>query len=261
MIFRQLFDPETSSYSYLLGDEMTREAVLIDSVAEQHERDVSLVRELDLKLVLALETHLHADHVTGAGRLREALGARVAVSRRSGVHNADLLLGDGDWIAVGTHRLEARATPGHTSGCMTFVTEGMAFTGDALLIRGCGRTDFQEGDARTLFHSVRSRILSLPEGTALYPAHDYRGRTQTSVAEELRFNPRLGAGKTVESFIALMDRLTLAHPKRMDEAIPANLYAGVAPGARPTPQTQGHVAGVMRELGRQDIGEDLGAGI
>ena len=144
---------------------------------------------------------------------------------------------------------------------MTFVTEGMAFTGDALLIRGCGRTDFQEGDARTLFHSVRGRILSLPESTVIYPAHDYRGRTQTSVAEELRFNPRLGADKSVESFIALMERLTLARPRRMDEAVPANLYAGLAPGARPSAQSPGHVAGVMRELGRQDIGEDLGAGI
>src|SRR5215813_15016452 len=162
MIFRQLFDPETSSYSYLLGDEVTREAVLIDSVADQLQRDMSLLKELDLKLVFALETHVHADHVTAAGRLREALGARVAVSRSSGVKNADLLLGDGDWISVGAHRLEARATPGHTSGCMTFVTEGMAFTGDALLIRGCGRTDFQDGDARTLFHSVRSKILTLP---------------------------------------------------------------------------------------------------
>ena len=165
------------------------------------------------------------------------------MSRRSGVHNADLLLGDGDWIAVGSHRLEARATPGHTSGCMTFVTDGMAFTGDALLIRGCGRTDFQEGDPRTLFRRCRDRILSLPATTALFPAHDYRGRTQTSVAEELRFNPRLGADRTVESFIELMDRLTLAYPKNMDEAIPANLYAGLGPDAPPNPQGPGHGRG------------------
>ena len=260
MIFRQLFDPETSSYSYLLGDEVTREAVLIDSVAEQLQRDMSLLRELELKLVLALETHVHADHVTGAGRLREALGARVAVSRHSGVRNADQLLGDGDWIPVGSIRLEARATPGHTSGCMTFVTDGIAFTGDALMIRGCGRTDFQDGDARTLFHSVRSRILTLPETTVLFPAHDYLGRTRTTVAEELRFNPRLGATKTVESFVELMGRLTLSKPKRMDEAIPLNLYAGVTPGARPAPQAPGQVAGMMRDLGRQDAA-DLGAGI
>jgi glyoxylase-like metal-dependent hydrolase (beta-lactamase superfamily II) len=260
MIFRQLFDPETSSYTYLLGCELTREAVLIDSVAEQLERDVQLVRELDLRLVVALETHVHADHVTAAGRLREALGARVAVSEKSGVRNADLLLRDGDWIAFGTHRLEARATPGHTGGCMTFVTDGMAFTGDALLIRGCGRTDFQEGDARTLFRSVRTRILSLPASTALFPAHDYRGRTQTSVAEELRFNPRLGADKSEASFVELMRGLHLAYPRRMDEAVPANLFAGLGPDARPSAPTPGHVAEVMQELGRQDAVE-LGAGI
>jgi len=261
MIFRQLFDPETASYSYLLGDELTREAVLIDSVAEQFDRDVAIIKELDLKLVFALETHVHADHVTAAARLREALGARVAVSSGSGVQNADVLLRDGDWIAVGAHRLEARATPGHTNGCMTFVTEGMAFTGDALLIRGCGRTDFQQGDARTLFHSVRSRILTLPESTAIFPAHDYRGRTQTSVGEELRFNPRLGTGKTVESFVELMGRLTLSYPKRMDEAVPANLYAGLAPGARPKARAPSPVAAVMRELGRQDADAWMGEGI
>jgi len=261
VIFRQLFDPESSSYTYLLGDEMTREAVLIDSVAEQLERDVALLRDLELKLVYALETHVHADHVTAAGRLRDGLGARVAVSRRSGVHNADVLLNDGDWVSFGMNRIEARATPGHTSGCMTFVTEGMAFTGDALLIRGCGRTDFQEGDPRTLFHSVRARILSLPETTALFPAHDYRGRTQTSVGEELRFNPRLGGSQTVESFIELMGRLTLSYPKRMDEAVPANLYAGLAPGARPKVQAPSPVAEVMRDLGRQDADQWMGEGI
>jgi glyoxylase-like metal-dependent hydrolase (beta-lactamase superfamily II) len=262
MIFRQLFDPETSSYSYLLADERTREAVLIDSVAEQLERDLSLVRELELRLVYALETHVHADHVTGAGRLREALGARVAVSERSGVHNADQLLRDGEWLAFGGHRLEARATPGHTGGCMTFVADGLAFTGDALLIRGCGRTDFQEGDSATLYRSVRERILSLPETTALYPAHDYRGRTQTTVAEELRHNPRLGSSKSREAFVQLMAELKLAYPKRMDEAVPANLYAGLGPGAAPSPHGPTPVAAVMQQLGRQDAAENwLGAGI
>lgn len=261
MIFRQLFDPETSSYSYLLGDELTREAVLIDSVSGQLERDLSLVRELDLRLVHALETHVHADHVTAAGRLREALGARVAVSERSGVRNADRLLADGDWIAFGAHRLEARATPGHTSGCMTFVGDGVAFTGDALLIRGCGRTDFQEGDAKTLYRSVRTRILSLPEATVLYPAHDYRGRTRTTVGEELRFNPRLGTAKSEASFVELMHGLTLAYPKRMDEAVPANLYAGLGPDAPPSPHGPGSVAGVMEDLGRQDAEHWQGAGI
>jgi sulfur dioxygenase len=261
MIFRQLFDPETSSYSYLLGDERTREAVLIDSVAGQLERDLALVRELELRLVYALETHVHADHVTAAGRLREAVGARVAVSEKSGVRNADQLLRDGEWIAFGAHRLEARATPGHTGGCMTFVADGMAFTGDALLIRGCGRTDFQEGDAKMLYHSVRTRILSLPEGTALYPAHDYRGRTLTTVAEELRFNPRLGTSKSEAAFVELMSELRLAYPKNMDEAVPANLYSGFGPGAPPSPHASSAVADVMQELGRQDAENWQGMGI
>jgi sulfur dioxygenase len=261
MIFRQLFDPETSSYSYLLGDERTREAVLIDSVAGQFERDVALLRELELRLVYALETHVHADHVTAAGQLRQALGARVAVSERSGVRNADLLLRDGEWLAFGAHRLEARATPGHTGGCMTFVADGMAFTGDALLIRGCGRTDFQQGDAATLYRSVRTRILSLPEGTALYPAHDYRGRTQTTVAEELRFNPRLGTSKSEAAFIELMGELRLAYPKNMDAAVPANLYAGLGPEAKASPHGPGSVAEVMEGLGRQDAENWHGAGI
>jgi len=261
MIFRQLFDPETSSYSYLLGDELTREAVLIDAVSGQLERDLSLVRELELRLEFALETHVHADHVTASGRLRDELRARVAVSRHSGVRNADRLLDDGDWIAFGAHRLEARATPGHTAGCMTFVADGVAFTGDALLIRGCGRTDFQGGDARVLYRSVRSRILSLPATTRLFPAHDYKGRTVTTVAEELRFNPRLGAEKSEASFVELMRGLKLAYPKRMDEAVPANLYSGLGPGAPPSPHGPGSVAGVMEELGRQDAENILGAGI
>jgi sulfur dioxygenase len=261
MIFRELFVPETSTYSYLLGDALTREAVLIDSVSGQLERDLSLLYELNLRLVYALETHVHADHVTAAARLREELGARVAVSEHSGVRNSDRPLGDGDWIEFGSQRLEARATPGHTSECTTFASDGMAFTGDALLIRGCGRTDFQEGDARRLYRSVRERILGLPETTGLYPAHDYRGRTQATVAEELRFNPRLGAGKSEASFVELMGGLTLAYPKRMDEAVPANLYLGLGPDVPPSQHAPGSVAGVMEELGRQDAENWLGAGI
>ena len=258
MIFRQLFDPETSTYTYLLADERTREAVLIDAVREQLERDVSLLEQLELRLVFALETHVHADHVTAAGRLRERLGARIGIGAESGVRNADLLLGDGDWIAFGSHRLEARATPGHTSGCTTYVGDRMAFTGDALLIRGCGRTDFQEGDARALFHSVRSRILSLPDATLLFPAHDYHGRSVTTVSEEKRWNPRLGLAQGEERFVALMQGLGLPYPKRMDEAVPANLHAGLAPAAPPRAE---RVAELMDEVGRQDAAQWQGAGI
>jgi len=229
MLFRQLFDPETSSYSYLLADEQTREAVLVDSVREQVERDVELIAELELRLQAALETHVHADHVTGAGLLRDRLGCRIVVGARSGVLTADQRVVDGDVVRFGRHGLEARETPGHTEGCITYVCaeEGVAFTGDALLIRGCGRTDFQQGDAETLYRSVREKILGLPPETRLYPAHDYKGRTVTTVAEERRFNPRLGDARALDEFVALMRSLNLPYPRRIDEALPANMASGV----------------------------------
>ncbi len=240
MLFRQLFDPETSSYSYLLADEETREAVLIDSVREQVDRDAGLVAELGLRLVAALETHVHADHVTGAGLLRERLGCRIVVGVRTGVLTADRRVAAGDRIPFGRHDLEVRETPGHTDGCVTYVCheEGLAFTGDALLIRGCGRTDFQQGDAETLFRSVRDEILSLPPETRLYPAHDYMGRTVTTVAEERRFNPRLGDARSRAEFVALMAGLHLAYPRRMDEAVPANMASGVTEPEPVTPLQQ-----------------------
>ena len=263
MIFRQLFDPETSTYTYLLADEGSREAVLIDSVVERFERDRGLLEELGLRLVYTLETHVHADHITASGRFREAVGSKVAVSARAGVSNADLQLEDGDIVSFGSCALEARATPGHTSGCMTFVCHeaGMAFTGDALLIRGCGRTDFQQGDAATLYQSVHQRILDLPDDTRLYPGHDYQGRTLSTVSEEKHFNGRLGSGKSESDFVAIMNGLQLAYPKRIDEAVPANLESGMK---EPAPNTYAgaSVAGVMEERGRQDAAELwLGAGI
>jgi len=184
---------------------------------------------LGLTLVGALETHVHADHVTGGGALREKLGCRLYLGKPTGVLTADVLLEDGDPVSFGRHVLETRATPGHTEGCISFVCheEGVAFTGDALLIRGCGRTDFQQGDAATLYRSVREKILSLPDDTRLYPGHDYRGRTVTTVAEEKGFNPRLGSAKSLEEFTRIMSELKLAYPKRIDEAIPANMASGV----------------------------------
>jgi glyoxylase-like metal-dependent hydrolase (beta-lactamase superfamily II)/rhodanese-related sulfurtransferase len=229
MLFRQLLDPETSTHTYLLAEEATREAVLIDPVREQVPRDVQLLEELELTLTYVLETHVHADHVTGGGLLRERLGCRLVVGARSGVLTADLRIAEGDAIRFGRHALEVRETPGHTDGCITYVCHeaGMAFTGDALLIRGCGRTDFQQGDARTLFVSVREKILSLPEATRLYPGHDYKGRMVTTVAEEKRFNPRLGDAKSIEQLVEIMGRLGLSPPKRMDEAVPANMASGI----------------------------------
>lgn len=229
MLFRQLFDPETSTYTYLLADTDARDAVLIDPVREQVARDVELLKELGLRLRYALETHVHADHVTGGGLLREALGCELVLGKRSGVLTADNSAGTGEVIHFGAHALEVRETPGHTDGCVTYVCheEGMAFTGDALLIRGCGRTDFQQGDPRALHRSVHEQILSLPPDTLLYPGHDYKGRTVTTVAEERSFNPRLGESRTVDEFVSIMEGLQLAYPRRIDEAVPANMASGV----------------------------------
>ncbi len=228
MIFRQLFDRETCTYTYLLADAETREAVLIDPVLEQADRDVELLRQLDLELVYTLETHVHADHITAGSRLRERLGTRTVVSEAGGAPCADVKVNHGDRISFGRHHLEVRATPGHTSGCVSYISDdrAMAFTGDALFVRGCGRTDFQEGDAGTLYDSVHGQILSLPATTRIYPGHDYRGRTLTTVAEEQRFNPRLGGGRTREEFVAIMDALKLANPKKLHIAVPANQACG-----------------------------------
>lgn len=228
MIFRQLFDPQSSTYTYLLACPATREAVLIDPVFEHARRDAALIQELSFRLLWTLETHVHADHVTGAALLRRSLGSKVALSRDGGAAGADRTLVDGEKIAFGKRFLEARATPGHTNGCMTFVLDdkSMAFTGDTLLIRGCGRTDFQQGDAHQLFRSVRDRIFTLPDACLLYPGHDYKGLTASSVGEEKRYNPRLAESIGVGDFVGYMTNLGLPHPKLMQVAVPANLKVG-----------------------------------
>jgi sulfur dioxygenase len=229
MLFRQLYDAETSTYTYLLADEETRQAVLIDPVVEQVERDLGLVAELRLELVHTLETHVHADHVTGASVIRERLGTRSVVAAEGGASCGDVHVRDGDRVAFGRHALVVRTTPGHTAGCLSFVLadESMVFTGDALLIRGCGRTDFQQGDPRTLWRSVHDKLFSLPPHTRVYPGHDYKGHTVSSVAEEREHNPRLGGGRTEAEFVAIMKNLRLAQPKNIDVAVPANLDCGV----------------------------------
>lgn len=239
MIFRQLLDAATSTYSYLLADEDTREALLIDSVFEQHLRDVALLRELGLTLRYTVETHVHADHVTGAWLLREATGCQITAPRAAGTTGADLLLAPGDVLRCGAVALEVRATPGHTDGCTTYVTtdHAMAFSGDALLIRGAGRTDFQQGDAARLFRSVRTQIFSLPPRCLIYPGHDYEGRTVTTVAEERAHNPRLGDHVREEDFIGYMNNLGLPHPKRLAEAVPANLECGRPKQSDAVPRT------------------------
>lgn len=243
MIFRQLLDSETSTYTYLLAN--AGEAVLIDCVFEQHLRDLALIRELDLDLRLTLETHVHADHVTGAWQMKQAVGSEIGLAAAAGAECGDRLLSHGDVVNVGTLAIEVRATPGHTDSCITYVLpeRGMAFTGDALLIRGAGRTDFQQGSAETLFRSVHEQIFTLPEAFLLYPAHDYSGRTVTTVGEERAYNPRLGDGVREEDFVGYMENLGLPHPAKMDRAVPANLLCGRPddPDAAPHPPDWGPV--------------------
>jgi sulfur dioxygenase len=228
LVFRQLFDPASSTYTYLLADGRSGAAVIIDPVFEQVRRDAALIEELGLRLTYSLETHVHADHVTGAWMLRQRTGCRIALSATSGAEGADRLLVPDDTVAFGQRNLQVRATPGHTDGCLTYVLDdrSMAFTGDCLLVRGSGRTDFQKGDAGAMYRSVREQIFSLPESCLLYPAHDYRGLTVTSVGEERRFNPRLGGEIGEGDFTGYMKNLRLAHPKKMDVAVPANLKCG-----------------------------------
>ena len=228
LIFRQLFDQESSTYTYLLADSTSGEAILIDPVFEQARRDTALLKELSLSLNAVLDTHCHADHVTSAWLLNQQTGAKIGIADASGVSGADLLLKHGDRVSFGSRYVEVRETPGHTDGCLTYVLddESMAFTGDALLIRGCGRTDFQQGSAANLFRSIQLQIFSLPDDTRLYPAHDYNGLTSTSVGEEKRHNPRFGGEISERYFVGYMDNLGLAHPKKIDIAVPANLKSG-----------------------------------
>lgn len=228
MIFRQLFDAQSSTYTYLLGDPRSRRAVLVDPVFEQHFRDSALVRELDLTLAYTLETHVHADHVTGAWLMKEATGSLVAIAGAAGATGADRLLSDGDRLEVGDLAIEVLATPGHTAGCLSFVVHEakLVVTGDALLIRGSGRTDFQGGDATTLFRSVREKLFALPPDFTVYPGHDYDGRSASSIGEERRHNPRLGDGVRQEDFVGYMASLGLPHPKKLAVAVPANLACG-----------------------------------
>jgi len=225
MIFRQLFDPETSTYTYLLADAESREAVLIDAVDTQVERDLKLMTELDLKLTHALETHVHADHITGAGLLRRHTGCMVGVSVHGHVDCADLQLREGDEIHFGRHGVRVLEMPGHTDSCVSYRCEDMVFTGDALFIRACGRTDFQQGDAGRLYDSVTGKLFTLPDATFVYPGHDYKGMTRSTIGEEKRHNPRLTQSR--DAFIKTMDELNLPMPKRIKEAVPANLKCGL----------------------------------
>ena len=233
MEFRQLFDPGTSTYTYLLVDEGSREAVLIDPVDTQVERDAAVLTELHCTLVWVLETHIHADHITGSARLRARFGGQHVVGENAGMEGVCRRVQQGETITFGGCELEVRLTPGHTPGCVTYVDHvgARAFTGDALLIQGCGRTDFQGGDAATLYASVHGQIFTLPSATTVYPGHDYKGRTHSTVGEEKAHNPRLGGGRDLASFQTIMGNLGLSAPGRIREAVPANLRGGAPEGS------------------------------
>ncbi|HET9956838.1 MAG TPA: MBL fold metallo-hydrolase [Polyangiaceae bacterium] len=264
MLFRQLFDQESSTYTYLLADQASRKAVIIDPVFEQVERDATLIRELDLELLFALDTHVHADHVTGSGLLKQRLGAKTVLSERAGAVCADKLVKHGDQIVFGGSRLEIRETPGHTNGCLSYVSHESArvFTGDALLIRGSGRTDFQQGSSDLLYRSVIEQIFTLPDETEVFPGHDYKGRSSSSIAEEKRWNPRLGQGKSAQEFATIMRELKLPHPRKMDIAVPANLYCGVRPdSSRPRAEADTSFAPVVISgSGVPELGSEWVAG-
>jgi sulfur dioxygenase len=229
MIFRQLFEPLSSTYTYLLGCEETGAAVLIDPVVNAVERDLAEVAKLGLRLELTLETHIHADHISGALSLKRRVGSRIGVAAQDELPCADVAVEDGKPIRVGTLELEPIHTPGHTQHHFAYRLGERVFTGDALLIEACGRTDFQGGDASSLYHSVRSRLFALAADTLVYPGHDYQGRRVSSIAQERARNPRLGGERTLAEFVTLMNELKLPYPKFIDYAVPGNQQCGVCP--------------------------------
>ena len=226
LIFRQLFDYETWTYTYLLADATTKEAVLIDTVKEQVSRDLRILAELGLKLKFVLETHVHADHITGASDLREKTGARVGVSAAAGISCADLPLKENDTIPFGEFRLKVLATTGHTNTCLSYYMDGMVFTGDTLFIRDVGRTDFQQGSNEKMYENISQKLFSLPEATKVYPGHDYKGELHSTIAEEKAHNIKLGGGKSLKEFSKLMQEMKLGPPKKIHIAVPANLQCG-----------------------------------
>ncbi|QNT69467.1 MBL fold metallo-hydrolase [Defluviicoccus vanus] len=230
MLFRQLFEPETSTYTYLLGCVRTGEAILIDPVLETIDRDLHLLQSLGLRLVYSIETHVHADHLTAAWELRRRRGCQVVYPAAEGVACADVQLSEEEPLTVGALQLWLLHTPGHTVGSACYLLADrappMLFSGDALLIEGCGRTDLQGGDAAALYASVHARILSLPDDTLVYPGHDYNQRRVSSVGQERLRNPRLGDGKTLGEFIAIMTNLNLPLPNQINTAVVANRCCG-----------------------------------
>lgn len=234
MLFRQLLDKESSTYTYLIADMQTREAALVDPVVENVDRDLKLIRELGLTLLFCLETHIHADHITGTGEIRDRTGCQGLVPENAHTDCASGFVRHGQVLEVGSVTIEAIETHGHTDSHMAYLVGGdRVLTGDALLIRGCGRTDFQGGSAQTLYERITQRLFTLPDDTLVYPAHDYRGQTVSTIGEEKQWNPRfvdLSAEpaqiRKCDDFVEIMDNLNLPDPKKIMEAVPANEHCG-----------------------------------
>ena len=270
----QLFDTASSTYTYVLFDELTREALIIDPVDDQLERDLGVLRQYGLKLLWTVETHAHADHITSAGQLAEHAGARTAAPEGCGITTAAVQLKHGDTLTFGSQQISVLHTPGHTAGSMCYLwrkagstsTEQHVFTGDTLLINGCGRTDFQSGSAEDMYRSLTQILFALPDATTVWPGHDYQGRTHSTIGAEKSGNARV-AGKSQQEFTAIMAALNLPKPKRIDEAVPANLTSGIrhdagAPGSDPgnaslhtVRQAQGYAGDVMPQLAWQWVNE------
>ena len=247
----QLFDPLSSSYTYILVDPVTRDALIIDPVDDQLERDLDVLRDNGLKLRWAVETHAHADHITSAGLLAEHAGAKTAALEGCNIGTAAVQLKQGDVLSFGNEQVRALHTPGHTAGSMCYVWDGNVFTGDTLLIDGCGRTDFQSGSAAALYRSVTEVLFELPDDTVVWPGHDYQGRSSSTIGAQKRDNPRI-AGRTLAEFKSIMDELNLPRPRRIDEAVPANLSSGLRQDAGGGPgeaqPAQGYAGNVPPQL-------------
>lgn len=233
MIFRQLFEPVSSTYTYLLGCRITGDAVLIDPVVNAIDRDLEVIRSLGLRLAYTLDTHIHADHITAALELKKRSGSKIAAPAFDRLPCTDFGMDEGKPLQVGSISVSGLHTPGHTDGHFAYALDGRVFTGDALLIDGCGRTDFQSGDSTALYHSVTQKLFTLGDETLVYPGHDYSGRHVSSIAQEKARNPRLGSGKSLAEFQQIMSALKLPYPKFIDYAVPGNRACGVCPGDLP----------------------------
>lgn len=223
---RQLFDYETWTYTYLVWDEASKEAAIIDSVLEQKSRDLTLIQQLGLTLKYSMDTHIHADHITANGPLRQATGCEIVLHSNSCSACATILANDGDILMLGNKIITIWHTPGHTNNDISFVIDGAVFTGDTMLIRDCGRTDFQMGDTQAMYASLH-RLLSLADDTHVFPGHDYKGFTSSTIGEEKRFNSRVGNHKSYDDFKEMMDNLNLPNPRRIDVSVPGNMACGM----------------------------------